>query len=86
MDPLLGNKIINMFPWRWLLGNQLVTENVSVDMSDQQTFSWILICYKTGNSEQNSSPLCGGGFEYLHRTRVVGGDGKGSLESETPIN
>jgi hypothetical protein len=28
--------------------------------------------------------MCGGGIEYLHRTlRVVGGDEKGSLKSET---
>jgi hypothetical protein len=29
----------------WILGNQLVTEHVSVDTSDQQIFLWIRICY-----------------------------------------
>jgi hypothetical protein len=34
IDPLLGNGSINMFPWIYILGNNL-------SLGDKQTFPWI---------------------------------------------
>jgi hypothetical protein len=52
-DPLLGNKLINTFPQRLFLGNQLDTEHISMDTSDKQTFPSIPIRYIRGCSDQN---------------------------------
>jgi hypothetical protein len=44
VGPLLGNALTNIFPWRWILGNQVVF----VDTNDQQTFPWIRMRYIKG--------------------------------------
>jgi hypothetical protein len=52
-----GIRKLKMFPQRLILGNQHVamgSTGVSVDTSDQQTFSWILIRYVRCRSDQNT--------------------------------
>jgi hypothetical protein len=36
VDPLLGNWLTNTSPWTYILGNQLVTEHISVDTGDKK--------------------------------------------------
>jgi hypothetical protein len=52
--PIARERVTNTFPWKWILGNQLTTEHVSVNTGVQQEFPWILIRYITGNSEHYS--------------------------------
>jgi hypothetical protein len=76
-EPLLGNELTKTFPRRWILGNQFVTELVSVETGVQQAFPWVLIRYITGNSDQKISLPFGGVAEYFTvALRVVGGDEK----------
>jgi hypothetical protein len=44
VNPLLENESANMFPWKWILGNQPVMVN---------KFPWIQIHYITGHPDQN---------------------------------
>jgi hypothetical protein len=71
VDPLLANESANTLPWRWILGNQPVMGNVSVDTG----YGWWTVfsvgpsrCYIRGNPDGVVGIPCGGEVEYLHRS------------------
>jgi hypothetical protein len=78
--PLLGKELANTFPYRSVLGIELVTGQISMDTSDQQTFpgGTDTLYNRPFRSEWSQSRVGVGSNTSTVALQVVGADKKGT--------